>query len=116
MKLKFLVTAVLCFFIFNAFSQNKQKTHYEIIASPNMDISLYKKILDNTFMDSLRFHHERRTIEFTNAPIKVVLYSAEELYAKYGKIVSELTIEKPYKARKVKFRITENNQIQVIGQ
>jgi hypothetical protein len=97
-------------------AQNKQKKHYEIISPSNTDISLYKKVLDNTFLDSLRFMHERRTIEFTNLSIKVVLYSADELFATYGKQPSEFTIEKPYKARRIKFKLTENNQIQIVGQ
>lgn len=100
---------------FFSFAQTKSKQHYEIVTESNTDVSLYKKILDNAYLDSLRFLHERRTIEFLNAPIKVVIYSADELYTKYGKEVSEATIKKPYAARKVKFKITENNQIQVVA-
>ncbi|MCD6069255.1 MAG: hypothetical protein K0S33_4081 [Bacteroidetes bacterium] len=116
MKLKsvfFILFAVACFSIK---AQTNAKQHYEIISPTNTDISLYKKVLDNTYLDSLRFLHERRTIEFTNLSIKVVLYSAEELLTTYGKQVSEKTITRPYAARPVKFQLSENNQIQVIGQ
>jgi hypothetical protein len=116
MKLKFVFILLFAFVCLGINAQNKEKKHYEIISPTTTDISLYKKVLDNTYLDSLRFMHERRTIEFTNLSIKVVLYSADELYTTYGKLPSEFTIAKPYAARKIKFKLTENNQIQIVAQ
>ena len=97
-------------------SQSTTKKHYEILADTAIDLGLYKKIVDNIFLDSLRFLHERRIIEITNTPVKIELFSADELQRLYGKTPSPFTIETPCAARKVKLRIVSDNTVELIVQ
>lgn len=114
--MKKLILLICTLFVFQLKAQDSTNTHYEIVSERGIDVSLYKKILDNVYLDSLRFVHERRTIEFTNSPAKVILYSGDELLLNAGKIISNLNIVDPSKARKIKFFLTVNNTIKFVEQ
>lgn len=87
----------------------KKKEHYQII-NQNFEFTLfYEKAMTHTDLDSLRFLNERRQVPVEGTTIFIELFSAQELFDKYQKPISPLTIMNPAKARKVKLKLASNN-------
>jgi len=95
---------------FGLSAQNgSKKPHYTII-NPGFEPFLnYEKALTHTEFDGLRFLNQRRQIPIEDTKIIIELYSAEELQQKYGKQISPLTVKSDVNAKKVKFKLVENN-------
>jgi hypothetical protein len=122
------ITLIFCFalavFFSNCnFSQVAQadtlnKVSYKINAHSNVisetDLTRYKIAINSiSDLDEFRFLNERRMIFFEKNLISVELYSASELYEKYGKEIAPSTIIPGSKYYPVTFQIIpwENNYI-----
>jgi hypothetical protein len=115
----------LTFFVFSSFlfSQSnsaepsaKKKEHYRIINNGSDSPLNLEKLLPGASLDSLRFLNERRQIAVEGTSLVVELFSAQELLNDYKKPVSQLTINDPAKARKVKIRLVRNKGLEIVGQ
>ena len=93
----FIFIALFANFELKSQVSNSQKVSFQV-SSSNTSISegellMYKTALTNyDQLDEFRFLNERRIIFFEKNGIYVELYSASELYDKYGKEISPTTI------------------------
>lgn len=87
MKHLFLLCAFACLFVSVGFSQSK--THYRILDS-GIDISLpaVESQLSDLDLDPYRYVHVRRQLTIQGTNYVIELYSADELWQMYQKILS----------------------------
>ena len=105
-----LLTLFFCFFGFSQSGIAQKKAHYRIINESSEPTAIFEKAMLNTDLDSLRFIGERRKIPVDGSNLFIELYSANELFESYKKIISPLNIKNPSAARKVKLKLSPDRK------
>ncbi|MBS1646275.1 MAG: gliding motility-associated C-terminal domain-containing protein [Bacteroidetes bacterium] len=73
--------------------QGVYKAHYEFIAPQGVSTLAFDKAIQHLALDELRYLDERRTLPIEGTSVSLQLYSAQELYQKYGKPLAPIVAQ-----------------------
>lgn len=117
MRLKKLILLLFAVSSYSAQSQEKQKKiHFTVVnASTQVEKTQIEKAAFRYYQFSeLRFLQQKRSINIQNSTAKIILYSANDLWEKYGKPISPLTIDSSIEHPEIEFSLTDSKTPELV--